>query len=502
MDVKIEKPALPKAGTLAVFARGERLTRAAREADDATGGALTRAVQASSFAGKKSEMIDLLVPQGLDVDRLVLVGLGDDGDPGDLKTRDFAELGGKLVARLSTGGTRALTIALDDDETGGVPAHEAAAELAFGAQLRAWRFDKYRTKEPAEKKPTLKSVVVTTDAQGAAAVRFADLSAVADGVAFTRELTSEPANVLTPAGFAERMERLAALGCSVAVYGENELEEMGFRALLAVGQGSVNESKLVVVKWAGKSGAGAEMKEPLALIGKGVTFDSGGISIKPAENMDQMKWDMGGAGIVAGTLYALAKRRAKVDVVGVIGLVENMPSGAAYRPGDVLETLSGQTVEVINTDAEGRLVLADCLWHAKETMNPAAMIDFATLTGAAIVGLGHHHAALLTDEEALATGLFEAGQVTGDRVWRLPLDKDYDKQIDSQIADMKNTGGRSAGTITAAQFLKRYVGETPWAHVDVAGMVWSDKDGDLWEKGATGFGVRLMDRFVAETYEV
>ena len=232
-----------------------------------------------------------------------------------------------------------------------------------------------------------------------------------------------------------------------------------------------------------------------------MTFDSGGISIKPADGMEQMKWDMGGAAIVAGTMHALAARKAKVDVVGVLGLVENMPSGTAQRPGDVVESLSGQTVEIINTDAEGRLVLADCLWYTKDRFRPAAMIDFATLTGAVIVGLGHHHAGLFSDDESLAMGLFEAGQATSDKVWRLPLDPAYDKQIDSQIADMKNTGGRSAGSITAAQFLKRFVDDVPWAHIDVAGMVWSDKDTDRWEKGATGFGVRLTDRFIAETYE-
>lgn len=497
MDIAIRKPGLPKTGVMAVFARGNTLTLPAKQVDEAAGHALTRAVQASTFSGKCGEMVEVAMPQGLDLDRLILVGLGEDEA---LRPRDYTELGGKICARVLTGGPKALTIALDDQVTAGVPAHEAAAELAMGARLRSYRFDKYRTKEPVEKKPTLKSVTVTTDAQAAAEVLFKDLDAVSSGVFLARDLTTEPANTLTPAAFAERIEELRSMGCTVEILDEAALREKGFGALLGVGQGSTAESKVAVIQWPGKSGDGP-LADPIALVGKGVTFDSGGISIKPAQGMEQMKFDMGGAAIVVGAMQALAARKAKVDAVAVVGLVENMPSGSAIRPGDVLTSMSGQTIEVINTDAEGRLVLADCLHYVRERFNPAAMIDFATLTGAIIIGLGHDHAGLFSDDEALAMGLFEAGQATGDRVWRLPLDKAYDKQLDSQIADMKNVGGRPAGSITAAQFLKRFAGDTPWAHIDVAGTVWAEQDTDLGEKGATGFGVRLVDRYIADTFE-
>ncbi|RMD87401.1 MAG: leucyl aminopeptidase, partial [Alphaproteobacteria bacterium] len=363
-------------------------------------------------------------------------------------------------------------------------------------ELRSYRFDKYRTKEPEKKKPTLVEAVVGTDAAEAAAAAFEERKAAISGVFLTRDLTSEPANVIYPESFAEEIRKLVAAGVDVEVLGEDEMRALGMNALLAVGQGSARESQLVVMRW---FGAGGETR-PLAFVGKGVTFDTGGISLKPGEGMDQMKWDMGGAGIVTGLMRALARRKAKVDAVGVVGLVENMPSGRAQRPGDIVRSMSGQTIEVLNTDAEGRLVLADALWYTQDRFKPALMIDLATLTGAMIISLGHEYAGFFTDDDSIAERLSQSGTATGDKVWRLPLDKAYDKLIDTPSADVKNIGGKAAGSITAAQFLKRFTNDVPWAHIDVAGMVWSEKDGDLYEKGATGFGVRLLDCF-ARNYE-
>jgi leucyl aminopeptidase len=323
-------------------------------------------------------------------------------------------------------------------------------------------------------------------------------------VYLARDLVSEPPNVLNPAEMAKRCEALTELGLQVEVLGPQEMERLGFGALLGVAQGSVNEPRMVVMRWngggSGKPVASASAK-PVAFIGKGVTFDTGGISIKPAAGMEDMKWDMAGAGTVIGLMAALAARRAKVNAVGLVGLVENMPSGTAQRPGDVVKSYSGQTVEVINTDAEGRLVLADVLWYCQEKFDPRFMVDLATLTGAIIIGLGHEHAGLFSNDDALAQQLLEAGSATGEKVWRMPLAEAYDKQLKSEIADMKNVGGRPAGSVTAAQFLQRFVNGKPWAHLDIAGTAWSSKDAPCVPKGATAFGVRLLDRMVAAHFE-
>jgi leucyl aminopeptidase len=322
---------------------------------------------------------------------------------------------------------------------------------------------------------------------------------VAAGVRFTRELVAEPANVIYPESFVERCRPLEALGVRLTVLDEREMASLGMGALLGVAQGSVRKPRLLAMEWNGTGDAAAQ---PLVLVGKGVTFDTGGISIKPAAGMEDMKWDMGGAAAVVGTMRALAGRKAKARVIGVCGLVENMPDGNAQRPGDVVTSMSGQTIEVINTDAEGRLVLCDAITWAQRTWRPKTLIDLATLTGAMIVALGHEHGGLFSNDDALAEGLLGAGKASGDALWRFPLGDAYDKLIDSPIADMKNTGGRFAGSITAAQFIKRFVDDgVAWAHLDIAGMVWADKPGPVWDKGATGYGVRLLDRFVAEKFE-
>jgi leucyl aminopeptidase len=328
------------------------------------------------------------------------------------------------------------------------------------------------------------------------------LDATAKGVFITRDLVSEPPNVLDPPEMADRCRKLAELGLKVEILGPKEMAKLGFGALLGVSQGSIKEPRMVVLQWSGASGNTRKLKDkPVVFVGKGVTFDTGGISIKPAGGMEDMKWDMAGAGTVIGLMAALAGRKAKVDAVGLVGLVENMPSGAAQRPGDVVTSYSGQTIEVINTDAEGRLVLADVMWYAQQKYDPKFMIDLATLTGAIIIGLGHEYAGLFSNDDGLCQKLSAAGDATGERVWRMPLDDAYDKQIRSDIADMKNVGGRPGGSITAAQFIQRFVNGKPWAHLDIAGMAWSTKDAAVTPKGATAFGVRLLDRLVADNYE-
>ncbi|MBX6746425.1 MAG: leucyl aminopeptidase, partial [Acetobacteraceae bacterium] len=380
--------------------------------------------------------------------------------------------------------------------------------LAMGLLLRSYRFDRYRTTEKEEDKPKLERVTVATDAATAAKSAWAPMQAVAEGVFLARDLVSEPPNVLNPAEMAERCRSLERLGVQVEVLGPKEMKKLGFGALLGVAQGSANEPRLVVMQWLGVSGNNGKAKKPqkpVAFIGKGVTFDTGGISIKPAAGMEEMKFDMAGAGAVIGAMAALAGRKAKVDAVGLVGLVENMPSGTAQRPGDVVKTHSGQTVEVINTDAEGRLVLADVLSYCQERFQPRFMVDLATLTGAIIISLGHEHAGLFSNDDELAQRILAAGKVVAEPCWRMPMGEAYDKQIKSDIADMKNVGGRPGGSITAAQFLQRFVntkqGPMPWAHLDIAGTAWASKDMPVVPKGATGFGVRLLDRLVAEHYE-
>jgi leucyl aminopeptidase len=423
--------------------------------------------------------------------RLLVIGTGADAASGD----EPEKLGGTAVARLLTSGETHAAI----DLTGLGFEADAAARVALAAALRGWRYDRYRTRLKDKQKPTLTTVTIVgagSEAETRYAARYA---AVVDGVALTRELVTEPANIIYPESFVERVaESVKGLGLELQVLGRDEMTKLGMGALIGVAQGSVREPKLLVLKWnGGKAG-----EAPIAFIGKGVTFDTGGISIKPAQNMEAMKWDMGGAGAVAGAMKALAGRKAKANVVGVCGLVENMPDGNAQRPGDVVTTMSGQTVEVINTDAEGRLVLCDAMTWTQRNIKPKAMIDLATLTGAMVITLGHEYAGMFANDDRLAAGLIKAADESGDKLWRQPLGEAYDRLIDSPIADMKNVGPREAGSITAAQFLKRYVeNDTPWAHLDIAGMAWSDKAKPTYDKGATGFGVRLLDQYIADTVE-
>ncbi len=454
--------------------------------------AMVDGMEAARFKGTAGQVFEGFVERDGQVIRLALAGAGDKSDEARLANCEKA--GAALAAKYQSSGVAELVLDLADS---GLSAEEAASVL-LGLRLRNWRYDVYRTKMKDEQKVTLATVTVVAAPEGAEAA-WTDMAHVATGVEFTRELVTEPANILYPESFVARcQERFADTGAELIVLDEAQMEELGMGSLLGVGLGSERESRILAIRWNG----GTPGDAPLALVGKGVTFDTGGISIKPGPGMEDMKWDMGGAGAVAGAMLSLVGRKAKANVVGVVGLVENMPDGKAQRPGDVVTSMSGQTIEVLNTDAEGRLVLADALHWTQEEFKPARVIDFATLTGAMIVALGHEFAGTFSNDDELAKDLHEAGEITGDRNWRMPIGPAYDKLINSPIADMKNIGGKGAGSITAAQFLKRFIADgTPWAHVDVAGMVWSDKPGRTWGKGATGYGVRLVDRLVRDTLE-
>ena len=448
------------------------------------------ALKRSRFEGDAGSVVEIF----LESDggrRLIVVGTARNGKEGDASEK----LAGAAIARLLTSGETHAVI----DLTGLELDADAAARVALAAALRGWRYDRYRTRIKEKQKVTLTTVTIV-GAGKAAEERYATrYAAVVDGVALTRELVTEPANIIYPESFVERVtESIKGLGLEIQVLDRDQMAKLGMGALLGVAQGSVREPKMLVLKWnGGKAG-----EAPVAFIGKGVTFDTGGISIKPAQNMEAMKWDMGGAGAVVGAMKALAGRKAKANVVAVCGLVENMPDGNAQRPGDVVTTMSGQTVEVINTDAEGRLVLCDAMTWTQRTFKPKSMIDLATLTGAIVITLGHEYAGLFSNDEGLSAQLIKAAGESGDKLWRQPLADAYDRLIDSPIADMKNVGPREAGSITAAQFLNRYVEDgVAWAHLDIAGMAWGDKASATAEKGATGYGVRLLDQFIADTAE-
>lgn len=487
LDVAVTDAVLPRTGAIvlpvpegppeSVLAAADSLGEAAE--------ATRRAISAVEFKGRKGQTV--MIPAPADgLGRVVVVGIG---KPEELTSQTAQEAGGHAAAALAREEAAAV------EARGLSPA--MAAEIGFGALLRSYRFDRYRTTEKAEDKPRLARLSLHVADARAVDAEWASRRAVAEGVVLARDLVTEPANVLTPATFANRCVALARLDLDVEVYGPEKMRELGFGALLGVAQGSANDPRMVVMRWTGDPEGG----EPLAFIGKGVTFDTGGISIKPAQGMEEMKFDMAGAAAVAGLMAALAGRKAKVNAVGLLGLVENMPSGTAQRPGDVVTTASGQTVEVINTDAEGRLVLADVMWYCQERFAPRFMIDLATLTGAMVVALGHETCGFFSNNDELAGHIHEVGEITGERMWRMPLGDAYDRLIKSDIADMKNIGGRPGGAITAAQFLQRFTNSKTWAHLDIAGVAWATKDNAITPKGATGFGVRLLDSLVAKHYE-
>jgi leucyl aminopeptidase len=463
----------------------------AAKIEEATGGLIAKATSGTRFKGSEGQILDLLAPAGLEATRLIIVGGGPKADFTGVKCENAAAAA-YHAAKMT--GAESLTLITPTSEA------EEAACAAFGVRLASYRFDCYRTTEPKDKKPSLAKINIAASDTVAAARAFERWSALADGVILARDLVTEPANILYPVEFARRVKALEALGLTVEILGEAEMEKLGMGSLLGVGQGSRRESQLAVIQWKGASDINAA---PVAFVGKGVTFDTGGISIKGAANMEHMKTDMGGAATVAGLMSVLAARKAKVNAVGILGMVENMPDGNAQRPGDVVTTMSGQTMEVINTDAEGRLVLADALWYCQDRFKPQFMVDLATLTGAIITALGEDYAGLFSNNDALATRLAAASEATGDLLWRMPLPKAYEKLFDSAVADMKNiAGGPAGGSIIAALILQKFVNGVPWAHLDIAGASWKKPSSvPTIPDGATGYGVRLLNQLVADNYE-
>ena len=480
------KPAETTALAVLAFEDGE-YSPAAEALDQQLSGALKRATAASRFRGQLGQIVSILAPAGVAAARVLVVGAGKQSG---FDVRAAESAGAHAFNAAKDSGSEKLLLLMP-------PAGpERQAHAAFGIKLAAYRFDKYRTTEKPEKKPTVKHASIAVADKKAAADAFKTLSTLADAICYARDLVSEPANILYPEEYARRVRELSKHGLEVEVLGEKEMKKLGMGSLLGVGQGSVRESQLVVLQWKGAKSASAP---PIAFIGKGVCFDTGGISIKPADGMEEMITDMAGSAAVVGAMYALAARKAKVNAVGILGLVENMPDGNAQRPGDVVTSMSGQTIEVINTDAEGRLVLADAVWYCQDRFKPRFMIDLATLTGAIVVSLGKDLAGLFCNDEALAAGLMGASDATGDVLWRMPLPDQYNKLLESGVADMKNIGPRYGGSITAALFIKKFTNGLPWAHIDMASTAWKPgSTAPTIPSGATGFGVRLLDRMAAD----
>ena len=470
--------------------------------DERIKGGLTKAARAAAFTGKPRTGIEILAPVGIDAQRLIVAGAGRTSSE-----HDRLRLGGFAYAQIAARKAESASLIADLADTGGVGPETVAADLALGALLRSYTFDKYRTKRNGnngeeadrEARDGLQRLIVHCANPDAAEKAFASRKAVADGVFLARDLINEPANVLGPVEFADRLRDLASAGLTVEVLDEDQIKALKMNALLGVNQGSARPPRVAVLQW---HGAKSKRAKTLCFVGKGVVFDTGGISLKPGAGMEDMKGDMGGAACVAGLMLALAARKAAVTAIGIVGLVENMPSATAQRPGDIVTSMSGQTIEVLNTDAEGRLVLADVLWYAQERFKPKVIVDLATLTGAIIVALGKEYAGLFSNDDKLAEELERAGRSTGEKVWRMPLDKAYDKLIDSKNADVKNIGGgRNAGSITAAQFIQRFIKDAAWAHLDIAGTAMDSPRNEFNQSWAAGWGVRLLDRLVADHYE-
>ncbi len=480
-------------GTLVVFCDDAlKMGAATTKALGSAASIIKRAAATGRYKGKTAAVLDILAPEGLKAARLIVIGTG---KASDLKEYDVLKCGGVIAGKVASSG-EAVTI-MAELPAGPMTSAQSAA-IASGLRLRAYSFDRYKTKKKDDdEKPRTVNVSVAVNDVAAAKKAFTPDSAIVDGVILARELVNEPPNVLYPVEFARRASELRKLGVEIEVLDVKAMTKLKMGALLGVGQGSVQPSRVVIMRWNG----GKKGEQPVSFIGKGVTFDTGGISIKGSSGMEDMKGDMGGAACVVGLMHALAARKAKVNVVSAIGIVENMPDGNAQRPGDIVTSMSGQTIEIINTDAEGRLVLADVLWYVAKNYKPKFMIDLATLTGAIMVALGTEYAGLFSNNDELAQRLHAVGETTGERVWRMPLGPEYDKQIDSQFADMKNTGGRHGGSITAAQFLQRFVDGTPWAHLDIAGTAMGAPKNDINHSWGSGYGVRLLDRLVAEHYE-
>lgn len=486
-NILISKIAPPKKGTIIfLMAKDGELSQVAKQLDKS--GQLQRAAKTAEFAGKLNSSVELMAPEG-SLDRWVLLGCG------DVETADehhWMKLGGKIRS-LAKSGDCTVLVQLEKTKLSA----EASGAMAAGIKLGAYRFDRHKSK--AKKEDNTKPGKFTLMCENPTQVRksWKDYDGISDGVVLARDLVNEPANFLTPVEFANRAKELSKIGVKVQILGERELKTQKMGALLGVAQGSENPPRVAVMQWNG----GKAKAQPVAFIGKGVTFDTGGISIKPAGGMEDMKGDMGGAAAVTGLMHALAARKAKANVVGIIGLVENMPDGKAQRPGDVVTSMSGQTIEIINTDAEGRLVLADILWYCQKRFKPKFMINLATLTGAILVALGKNYAGLFSNNNELCENLSAAAEATGEKVWRMPLDSDFDKMIDSKFADVKNAAGRYGGSCTAGQFLQRFVNDVPWAHLDIAGTAMGSPKHEFNQSWGSGYGVRLLDNLVKQFHE-
>jgi leucyl aminopeptidase len=492
MNITFEPTTLPKTGILVGFVEdGPGLAGLVAAANKASGGRIAQAMKAGHFDGKKDQALDVLAPGG-GWDRVILLGAG---PAGGLSPREIELMGGAVAGILASAKAKTATVLqLSGYEKLGDG--QAAALLASGASLRTYSFDQYKSKKPS--KPSgLEALRFLTPNQAAARKVFKSFNAVREGNHLARNLVNEPANVLFPIEFAKRAGALSKLGVEIEILSPAQMKKLGMNALLGVSLGSPHEPRLVIMRWNG----GKKGTAPLAFIGKGVTFDTGGVSIKQAAGMEDMKGDMAGAAAVVGLMHALARRKAKCNVVGAIGLVENAVDGKAQRPGDVVKSMSGQTIAVLNTDAEGRLVLADVLWHVQQRFKPQFMVNLATLTGAIMVALGKEHAGLFSNNDQLAMRLAEAAAETGEKVWRMPLAAEYDKMIDHDVADVKNTGGRYAGSITAAQFLQRFVNGVPWAHLDIAGTALDSPKTSISQSWTSGWGVRLLNAMVAKHHE-
>ncbi len=475
-----------------VTVEGDNLPAEAKALDQASGGRLTAVLKAAKFTGKRDAQVEILAP-AKGVERVIFLGAG---EAAKLSAREIELTGGIVAGALAAAKVQKAWVSSSIAGLKNLKSEEAIALLASGARLRNYSFNKYKAKKPDAPKPLAELVFACANPAKAKSA-YADHDAVAEGVHLARDLVNEPANVLFPTEFAARAKALTKLGVKVEILDVAAMTKLGMGALLGVAQGSKFPPRLVVMHWNG----GKKGKQPIAFIGKGVTFDTGGISIKPAAGMEDMKGDMGGAAAVTGLMHALAKRKAKCNVIGAIGLVENAVDGNAQRPGDVVKSMSGQTIAVLNTDAEGRLVLADVCWYIQDKFKPKFMVDLATLTGAIMVALGKEFAGLFSNDDKISTRLLEAGEATGEKVWRMPLTAEFDKLIDSDIADMKNIGGRFGGSSTAAHFIQRFVNKVPWAHLDIAGTAMDASKSAINQSWGSGWGVRLLNKFVSGHYE-
>ncbi|SFZ80899.1 leucyl aminopeptidase [Devosia enhydra] len=495
LSLALAPVAIPAEGALVLYVGEERAPEGRAAAIWAeTGLDWAKVVAASGFKGRQGQVIDIVAPHGLAADRLLILGSGKpvQGQPDPTA---WSDRGGSLMGKLMAARIARAAVLLEGPEAGA----PAIGEIAAGLRLRHYRFDRYRAAKPDAGPDAMTVTLMVPEGADLAALQAAidDRMAVAEGTILARDLVNEPANVLGPVEFAEKAAALGDLGLQIEVLDDARMQALGMNALLAVAQGSRRPARMVIMQWKGGDPGDA----PLAFVGKGVTFDSGGLSIKPAANMENMKGDMGGAAAVTGLMQALATRKARVNAVGVIGLVENMADGNAFRPGDIIRAMSGTTIEVISTDAEGRMVLADALWHTQQAFRPRLVIDLATLTGAVLVALGQEYAGLFSNDNTLSAQLAAAGLASGEKVWRLPMGASYDKMIESRFADIKNTGGRNAASITAAQFLARFVKDVPWAHLDIAGMAFAGSNSETNTSWGPGFGVALLDRFIRDNYE-